>query len=176
MADPPKIAYKTTDPTILAAWKATAAQIRDAGSRAVDEAEAIGNNNGLMIQRSMDEERFVGLAPIDPASPPDGWRCVRNQFEPRIGKAGQGARKWLASVQLPNMREVLEALGLPKLTTFMYGFIGVPGLVLHNDAIYALYKGGPHDEPGEAWEQCRPSEFYAAQESAEEADIAADAA
>lgn len=169
MADVPKMAYKTTDPAIVAAWTTTAEKVRDAGNRAIGEAEQIGKNKGLMIQRSMDKENFTGLAPIDPADPPDGWRYVREQFEPRIGKAGEGARKWLASVQLPNLREVLEAHGLPKLTTFKYGFFGVPGLVCHGGAVYALYKGGPHDEPGPAWEQCRPSEFYAAQELADEA-------
>lgn len=173
MADVPKIAYRTTDPAIVAAWVATAEEIRDAGNRAIGEAERIGKNKGLMIQRSMDEEKFTGLAPLDPTDPPAGWRYVRNQFEPRLGKAGEGAREWLASVQLPNMREVLEAYGLPKLTTFKYGFFGVPGLVYYRDAVYALYKGGPHDEPGSAWKPCRPSEFYAAQENAEAAAEAA---
>lgn len=170
--DTPKVAYKTSDPAIVGAWKATADAIREAGKLAADAAEQIGKNKGLMIQRSMDEERFVGLAPIDPSDPPEGWRYVRSQFEPRRGKAGDAARAWLKSIQRPNMREVLAEHGLPKLTTMKYGFFGVPGLVLHNNTIYAIYKGGPSNEPGPAWELCRASEFYAAEE---DADAAAEA-
>ena len=169
MNDVPMLAFKTTNPEIVAAWKATAEQIREANKRAVREAEAIGKNNGLMIQRALGEEKFVGLSPLDPEDPPEGWRYVRGQFEPRRGKAGDAARQWLASVQRPDLRGILAGHGLPRMTTFRYGFMGVPGLVMHDAAVYAIYKGGPDSDVGPAWESCRPSEYYAAQEDAETA-------
>lgn len=168
-----RTAYKTSDPAIVAAWKATAEPIKETGNRAVSEAEAIGKNKGLMIQRSLDEQRFVGLAPIDPQDPPEGWRLVRGQFEPRRGRAGDDARAWLESVQMPSMRAVMNDHGLPKLV-FGNGRMATPGMFLHDDTIWASYSVAPaDDEVGPAWEKCRLSEYYAAQEAT---DAAADAA
>jgi len=168
-----RTAYKTSDPAIVAAWKTTAEQMKETGNRAVDEAEAIGKNKGLMIQRSIDEERFVGLAPVDPEDPPEGWRLVRGQFEPRRGKAGDDARAWLESVQMPSLRAVMDGHGLPKVI-FGNGRMATPGMFLHNETVWASYSVAPEEgEVGPLWEKCRLSEFYAAQESA---DIAADAA
>ena len=167
MTDTPKCAFKTTDPAVIAAWKQAAEQIRDIGNRAVDEAQAIGKNKGLMVQTSFGTQRFVGLSPIDPADPPQGWRHVRGQFEPRLGKAGDSARAWLESVQRPAMRKVMADYGLPEMTSTKYGFWAVPAMFLHGDAIYAMYKGEPEGMVGSNWEPIRPSEFYAAQEQAD---------
>lgn len=168
-----EVAFKATDQVVIAGWKATAQQIREIGNRAVDEAKSIGKNKGLMIQRSLDEERFVGLAPLDPTDPPEGWRLVRGQFEPRRGKAGDDARAWLESVQLPSLRAVMNHHGLPKVV-FGQGRMSTPGMFLHNDTVWASYSVPPaEDEVGPAWEKCRLSEFYAAQE---DANVAADAA
>lgn len=163
-----EVAYKTADPAIVAAWKSTAEQIRDIGNRAVDEAERIGKNKGLMIRRGLDEERFVGLAPIDPSDPPEGWRYVREQFEPRRGRAGEQAAAWLASVQLPSVREAMKAHGMPNIV-FKGGFMRTPGMFLHNDTIWVRWGDEPDaDEIGPAWQKCRLSEFYAAQEDSEQ--------
>lgn len=165
-------AYKSTDPAVVSTWKITADQRRQARNRAVEEAEQIGKNNGLMIQRSLDPEQFVGLSPIDPADPPEGWRHVRNQFEPRRGKAGDDARDWLKSVQLPSMRDAMAAHRLPQLV-FGGGHMGVPAMLLHDDAVWVLYTVAPDpDEVGPAWEPCRVSEFYAAQEASEAVNAA----
>lgn len=169
----PMVAVKTTDQATVAAWRTTVELARDIGNRAVEQAKRIGKNEGLMIRRGLYEQEFVGLAPVDPSDPPEGWKYVRGQFEPRRGRAGDDARAWLASVQPPSVRKVMADHGLPLVTTFEYGFMGVPGLVMHNDTVFALYKGGPESDVGPAWESCRPSEFYAAQE---DANAAADAA
>jgi hypothetical protein len=167
MPDIPMVAFKTTDPEIVAAWKTTVEQIREVSDRAIREAEEIGKNKGLMIQRGLTDETFIGLAPLDPSDPPEGWRYVREQFEPRRGKAGDDARAWLASIERPSMRRVMSKHGLPEVTTFKYGFMGRPGMVMHDDTVFAIYKGGPDGDVGPGWEPCRPSEFYAAQEDAE---------
>ena len=164
--DLPKVAYKTTDPTIVAAWKTTAEQAKDVSNRAVDEAEKIGKNKGLMVQRHLGDQEFVGLAPIDPADPPEGWRYVREQFEPRRGKAGDNARAWLASIQPPSLRKVMAGHGIPPVI-FGHGRMTTPGMVLHDDTVLVLFTFEPTEEIGPAWEKCRPSEFYAAQEDAE---------
>lgn len=160
-------AYKTADPDVVAAWNATVEQHRQASKAAIEGAEAIGKNKGLMVRRSIGEEEFVGLAPIDPSDPPEGWRYVRERFEPRRGAAGDGARAWLKSVQLPQLRDVMQDHGLPKIL-FKGGMMRTPGMFEHDGTIYALYSAEP-DDIGPAWEPCRLSEYYAAQEQSEKA-------
>lgn len=171
----PKTAFFTVEPEVVAAWMTTAEQIRDIQNRAVDAAEKIGKNKGLMIQQSFGAMRVVGLAPVDPKDPPAGWRYVRQQFEPRRGKAGEAAASWLASVQPPSMRDVMKAHGLPRHCSFKYGFFGTPAMFQHEGAIWALYKGEPDGEASAAWTECKPSQFYAAQEAQQEAEKAAEA-
>lgn len=164
-----EIAFKTTDPEIVAAWKRVVETRSAAVARALAEAESIGKNKGFMVQRSLGDEEFTGLAPIDPEDPPEGWRFVRNQFEPRRGKAGDDARAWLKSVQLPNLRNVMHEHGMPKVV-FANHRMMTPGLLLHNDTIWANFSQDIGDrEVGPAWERCRLSEYYAAQEAADEA-------
>jgi hypothetical protein len=174
MTDTPKCAFKTTDPAVVADWEATAQQIRDIGNRAVDEPKAIGKNKGLMIQRGIGDESFVGLAPEDPDDVPEGWRLVRGQLEPRRGRPGEQARAWLDSVQLPSMRKAMEAHGMPQLT-FGGGRMRVPAMFMYDGAVWVLHGIEPDGEVGPAWERIRISEFYAAQEDAESAPDKAEA-
>lgn len=161
-----EIAYKTTNPEIVDAYRTTAEQARDVSNRAVTEAKQIGKNKGLMARRSLGDTEFVGLAPIDDTDPPEGWRYVRGQFEPRRGKAGEDARAWLKSVQPPSVRDAMNEFGLPRVV-FGNGRMGTPGMVLHDDTVWALFTVDPGDEIGPAWEKCRLSEYYAAQEDVE---------
>lgn len=158
--------YKTATPEVIAAWTAAVEQHRETASRATTGAEKIGKNNGLMIQRSIGEEEFVGLAPIDPTDPPEGWRYVRERFEPRRGKAGDEAREWLKSVQLPQLRNIMDDHGLPKIL-FKGGRMRTPGMFMHDGAIYAIYGAEP-DNIGPAWERIPLSEYYTAQEQSEQ--------
>ena len=166
-----EFAYKNTDLAALAAWNTAVEQHREASRNALDGAERIGKNKGLMVQRSIGEEEFVGLAPIDPADPPEGWRYVRNRFEPRRGKAGDNARAWLKSVQLPQLRDIMQQHGLPKIL-FKGGMMRTPGMFMHDGVIYASYTAEP-DDIGPAWERIPLSEYYAAQEQADSTKAAA---
>lgn len=161
-------AYKNTSPDTIAAWHTAAQQHRDASDRAITGAEAIGKNKGLMVQRSIGEQEFVGLAPIDPTDPPEGWRYVRDRFEPRRGKAGDEARAWLKSVQLPQLRDVMQRHGLPKIL-FKDGMMRTPAMFEHGGAVYALYSAEPDEKDGLTadWQRIPLSEFYAAQEQAD---------
>jgi hypothetical protein len=170
--DRPQAAYRTTNPAVLAAWMSTAEKIRDISNRSVDEAKAIGKNKGLMVQRSFGDERFVGLAPLNPKDPPAGWRYVREQLEPRRGKPGEEATAWLAGIQVPSMRDAMKAHGLPRHCSLKYGFFGVPGMFQHDGVIWVIYSGEPEGEPGPAWEKVRPSEYLAAQERMQESEAA----
>lgn len=169
MNDTPKVAYKTTDPTIVAAFTDTAEQVRDIQNRAVAEAEKIGGNNGLMVSRAFGDLKVIGLAVGDPANPPEGWRYVRERFEPRRGKPGEQARAWLDSIQPPSVRDVMAQHGLPRNCSLKFGFFGSPGIFMHAGAVYAIYKGGPDGGVGPSWVSIRPSEYYAAQEQYEDA-------
>ncbi|GGN39705.1 hypothetical protein FHR83_006659 [Actinoplanes campanulatus] len=164
-------AYRNTDPDAIAAWHTTAQRHREASNQALTGAKAIGKNKGLMAQRSIGEQEFVGLAPIDPTDPPEGWRYVRDRFEPRRGKAGDDARAWLKSVQLPDLRDVMQQHGLPKIL-FKGGMMRAPAMFEHDGAVYALYSAQP-DDIGPLWEPIRLSEFYAAQEASDETSRAA---
>jgi hypothetical protein len=166
-------AFSTSDPAIVAAFRETVAGGTAAMDRAVADAKTVGKNKGLMVTRSVFAGiQIVGLAPDDPTDPPDGWRAVRGQLEPRRGKPGDGARQWLAAHQPPDLRGVLEKHGLPRHTRMdLEGSdraMRTPRIFEHDGNVWALYRGAPEGDC--TWTPRKISEFHAAQEAFEEAD------
>lgn len=156
-----QLVYSTDNPTIVAAWRQSQADFEASRLKTNAEAAAFGKNKGVLVQRSLGRLRVIGLAPDDPQDPPDGWRYVREQLEPRRGKPGEAARQWLADAQPPTFRDRLEQeYGLPM----HYGFLGTPGMFEQGGEVWVIYGGEPDGEVGPLWHQRKLSEFYAAKE------------
>lgn len=163
-----QLVFSTDDPETVAAWRNVQAEFNASREKTWAEAEKIGKNKGPLVRRSAGDLDVVGLAADDPQDPPAGWRYVREQLEPRRGKPGDEARRWLASVQPPNPRNVMDRHGLPK----YFGFLGTPGIFEHDGVVWAVYGGKPDGEVGGQWRPRKLSEFYAAKESYEAAEAA----
>lgn len=174
-------AYSTDDPAVVAAFTAAIQARCDFSQRVVDDAETLGKNKGVLRMGGVFGRcETVGLAPDDPNDPPEGWTYIRSRdrLEPRRGKAGDAARRWLADHQPPDDadgRTAMEAHGLPRHTGLDRGFstgrISTPRIFHHDGTVWALYSGKPDGEC--TWAPRRLSEYYAAQEAFEASEQAA---
>lgn len=183
-------AYSTTDPEIIAAYRAADGELRDFSARVCEAARQLGKNKGVLRQggRMLGHSVVAGLVPDDPADPPEGWRYVksRRRLEPRRGPAGEPAEAWLIQHQAPkiDIRGMLDAqYGLPRYSSSPGSDpdsrrVGCPGILFHDGTLWAAYDGHPCGdlfgfrdlrEPDERWTLRRPSEFYAAREAYEAA-------
>lgn len=174
-------AYSTDKPEVVAAYRETKAEMREFGQRMRADCEALGGNSGGLLDRGIwgSPDRIVGLMPDGSGTIPDGWRMVRGRLEPRRGKPGEGARRWLAAHQPPDVRHTLTAHGLPRHSTVPGGpgmsyRLFSPALFELDGTLWVCYDGEPGDGlmSGEAldesvWTPRRLSEFYAAREEVE---------
>ncbi|MDM4721122.1 hypothetical protein QTQ03_16515 [Micromonospora sp. WMMA1363] len=165
--------YSTTDPTIVTAYRATAAAFAEVGRRAREDAAALGNNTGpLIVNSRVSAPEVVGLATDTPDAPPAGWRYSKTDehLVPRRGKPGEAARQWLADHQPPDMRAVMELHGLPRTAKpgddFRW-FLATPGLFEHDGTVWAMYLNEPDGDC--RWERRKVSEWHAAREAMEAA-------
>jgi hypothetical protein len=123
-------------------------------------------------------DELVALEPDGSGETPDGWRIVRNRIEPRRGKAGDTARRWLADRQPPDLRHTLTKHGLPRHASVATGSGGfrllAPTLFEHDGTLWACYDGEPghgYFDNGQTctWSPRKLSEFHAAREAHEDA-------
>ena len=168
-------AYSTDDPAAVAAFKAATDALADCQRRARESTEELGKNNGPLIYRHpLFGLEVVGLAALDPADPPQGWRYLktREYLVPRRGAAGDAARKWLADHQPPNLRAIMADHGLPRCSKSdpdsMSYRIMAPKVFEYQGTVWALYRGVIDGEC--SWTPRKLSEFHAAREAAEEAE------
>lgn len=161
-----QIVYSTDDPATVAGFRQSQEDFEAARLKVIADARALGKNKGVLIRRSLGRVEVVGLAVDDPKDPPAGWRYVREQLEPRLGKPGEAARQWLAAAQPPSFRDVMEqTYQLPM----HFGFFGSPGVFEQGGEVWVVYGGEPSGEVGPLWRRRKLSEFYAAKERLQDA-------
>lgn len=166
MSTSDQLVYSTDDPATVAGFRQSQVDFEVARLKAIADAAALGKNKGVLVRRSLGRVEIVGLAADDPKNPPAGWRYVREQLEPRLGKPGKGARQWLTGAQPPSFRDVMEQkYQLPM----HFGFLGSPGVFEQDGEVWAIYGGEPNGEVGPVWRRRKLSEFYAAKERLEAA-------
>lgn len=177
---PEQYAYSTDKPEVLAAYHLVRREMREFGQRMRADCEALGGNSGGLLNRGVwgSPDRIVGLMPDGSGTVPDGWRMVRERLEPRRGKPGEAARRWLADHQPPDVRHTLTGHGLPRhssVPTKAMTYQLIPPVLFELDGtLWVCYEGKPGDElmSGETldesiWTPRRLSEFHAAREEAE---------
>lgn len=180
-------AFSTDNPAALAAWHDSRAARRVFTERITADTVALGGNKGALVRSGIwgSRDELVGLAPDGSGVIPDGWRIVRDRLEPRRGKAGAGAREWLAAHQPPDVRHALVEHGLPRHSTLSDRDSGSfrlssPALFEHDGALWACYEGKPGDHVRSDGTECtwtprKLSEFHAAREAVEAAQVDAEA-
>jgi hypothetical protein len=177
-------AYSTDEPEILAAFREAAAAMADYLPRLREEIATIGGAKNPLVFSGMwgSPDELVALEPDGSGVIPDGWRMVRSRLEPRRGGPGEGARKWLADHQPPDIRHTLAAHGLPRhayLSSPSGGFRLIPPVLFeHDGSLWACYDGEPgrgylDDGKPCTWTPRRLSEFHAAKEAREAEKIGA---
>lgn len=166
--------YSTSDPETVATYHRVLTELGEFGERTRAACEAVGGNKGPLVNRGMwgRPDEIVALEPDGSGEIPDGWRMVRGRLEPRRGKAGDGARQWLAAHQPPDLRHALVAHGLPRHATVPGGDglrlrLVAPVLFEMDGTLWAGYAGKPGDsflDKGDActWTPRKLSEFYTA--------------
>lgn len=171
-------AYSTGRPEVVAAWRDASEARQEFGRRLAADCEALGGNTGALLNRGVwgSPDRIVALEPDGSGTIPDGWRMVRRQLEPRRGKPGEAARRWLADHQPPDARHTLTGHGLPRHSTMPGGpamtyRLVSPVLFELDGTLWACFEGKPGDAlmTGDAvdesiWAPRRLSEFHAARE------------
>jgi hypothetical protein len=182
MAD--QYAYSTDDPETVAAYRQALADRNATGKRIRDDVLALGAGPRVMARGGSfpgDRQKVVGIEQQGDHVP-DGWRVVRGNLEPRRGKPGDAARKWLEDHQPVDVRHVMEAHGLPRACwipsrkgDFSYRIVK-PELFEHEGTLWACYESEPgksgsgFDDDACTWTPRKLSEFHAAREAVEAAD------
>jgi hypothetical protein len=166
MSSSEQIVYSTDDPATVAGFRQSQVDFEAARLKALADAASFGKNKGVLVRRSLGRIEIIGLAADDPKDPPTGWRYVREQLEPRLGKPGESARQWLAAAQPPSLRDVMEQrYELPM----HFGFLGTPGVFEQGGEVWVIYGGEPDGEVGPLWRRRKLSEFHAAKERLQDA-------
>jgi hypothetical protein len=177
-------AYSTDNPEAVAAFRQTRADLISFKDRVRAACAELGGNNGPLVRQGIwgSPDEIVGLDPDDSGTIPEGWRIVRGRLEPRRGKPGDGARKWLAEHQPPDMRHAMVGHGLPRHSqtpSNTGGFrLSAPALFEHDGVLWACYSGKPGEgviDDGQActWTPRKLSEFHAAREAVKAAKAVA---
>lgn len=182
-------AYSTDNPEAVAAYRQARAEQKEAGKRIAADVAALGAGPRVFVRTSGFSSIPSELTAIEQKGDhiPEGWRVVRGNLEPRRGKPGEGARKWLADHQPVDVRHVMEAHGLPRTSWIPRGNglgyrIVSPALFEHDGTLWASYEGEPgttdcgFDTDKCTWTPRKLSEFHAAREAAEDAEANAKAA
>lgn len=180
-----EVAYRTTDPAILAAYRQACAEVKTQGKKIRDALAALGVGPKIYVRSSGfsgDRMRLTELVPVDGAVP-EGWRLMKRsgRLEPRRGKPGEAAREWLAEHQPVDVRHIMEQHGLPRSAWipgdgFNYRIIQ-PQFFEHDGAMWARFAAEPgtsesgFDSKPCTWDRCKLSEFYAAHEAHQAAEV-----
>jgi hypothetical protein len=182
-------AYSTDNPATVTAYLQAVADRNAMGKSIHDDVLALGAGRRVMMRGGSfagDRQKIVAIEQQGDHVP-DGWRVVRGNLEPRRGKPGDIARRWLEDHQPIDVRHVMEGHGLPRAVwvprsdgSFSYRIVK-PELFDHDGTLWACYEGEPgksdsgFDTEPCTWEARKLSEFYAAKEARETAKATADA-
>ena len=182
-------AYSTSDPTIIAAYRQAVADRTAAGKRIAADLTELGAGPRVYVRNSGFTGTTARVTAVEQSGDhiPDGWRVVGGNLEPRRGKPGEQARKWLDDHQPVDVRAALEGHGLPRACWIPDDRSGgyrivQPVLFEHDGTLWACYRAEPgrsgsgFDDRPCTWERRKLSEFHAARESAEAAEAAGVAA
>lgn len=177
-----EFAYSTDDPATVAAYRQALADRNEFAARIRADVEQLGAGPRVYLTSSGFPDSPDRITAVEQRGDhvPDGWRVVRGHLEPRRGKAGDGARRWLADHQPVDVRHVMEQHGLPRAAWVPrdreFGWsIVTPKLFLHDGTLWACYAAEPgtggsgFDDDRCTWTPRRLSEFHAAWEAFEEA-------
>lgn len=177
---PEQHAYSTDSPEIVAAFRDTADAMRSYLPTLREAIAAIPGAKNPLVRGGFwgSSDELVALEADGSGDVPDGWRIVRGRLEPRRGKPGDDARKWLAAHQPPDVRHTLVDFGLPRHASIpaeggRFRLVA-PDLFEHDGTLWACYDGEPghgvlDDGKSCTWTPRPLSEFYAAQETHEAA-------
>lgn len=178
-------AYRTSDVEIVNEYRTAVACSKARGKKIAAALAELGVGPEIYVKFSGfpgDRMRFTEVVPVGDYVP-DGWRLMKStgRLEPRRGKPGEAARQWLADHQPIDVRNVMEARGLPRAAWipgdgFNYRIVS-PSFFERDGVLWARYAAEPgtsgsgFDTQPCTWEACKLSEFYAAYEAhqAEEA-------
>jgi hypothetical protein len=180
-------AYSTDNPEAVAAFRQTGTDMSTFLTRLRADIAALPGVANPLVYRGVWglRDELVALEPDGSGVVPDGWRLVRGRFEPRRGKPGDAARKWLADHQPPDVRHTLTQHGLPRHVSIATGAGGFrmvsPMLFEHDGVLWACFSAEPSkgffgDEDPCTWTPRKLSEFHAAREAVEAAKSEAVAA
>lgn len=177
---PEQYAYSTDNPETVAVYRQAIADRIAMGKRLKEDAVALGAGPGAYLRSSgfgIDPDQITGLEQAGDHIP-GGWRLVRGRLEPRRGKPGDTARRWLTERQPVDVRHVMQSHGLPRCAwkprEREFGWALCPPVLFeHEGMLWALYEAEPgtsesgFDEQRCTWTPRKLSEFYAAREAVE---------
>lgn len=184
-------AYSTGDPAALTAYREAVEQHRTFGKKIAAALEALGCGPRVYLRQGLvsgDRQRVTALEPKGDHVP-EGWRLMKSSgmLEPRRGKPGEPARRWLAEHQPTDVRHVMEAHGLPRSCwlpgsrDFSYR-ISAPTLFEHEETLWAMFDAEPgasgsgFDDQKCTWTPRKLSEYHTAREAHEAVQTTAEVA
>lgn len=176
-------AYSTDKPEVVEAYRRAVEKRNAFGKWMRAELDTLGAGPRVFVRSSGMSGDKQQVTAIEQSGDyvPEGWRMVRGNLEPRRGKPGEVARRWLADHQPVDVRHVMEVYGLPRscwipATTGSFSFrIVTPELFEHDGTLWACYDAEPgssdsgFDDRPCTWTPRKLSEFYAAREAFEAA-------
>ncbi|PZG12451.1 hypothetical protein C1I95_25725 [Micromonospora craterilacus] len=176
-------AYSTADPAIVAAYRRAVAARKAAFDRLSADLKTLGAGPRVKAYAGTFPGSADTITAIEQQGDhiPDGWRLVRGNLEPRRGKPGEDARRWLADHQPVDVRHAMESHGLPRAAWIPRGSdlgyrVVAPRLFEHDGTLWALYDAEPgtveFDSGKCSWTPRKLSEFHAADEAREDAAAA----
>jgi hypothetical protein len=181
-------AYSTDNPAAVAAYRQALTERNAYTARIRPDLEALGAGPSVYFRSSGFPGSPDRVSAIEHRGDhvPDGWRLVRGSLEPRRGKPGEDARRWLAAHQPVDVRHVMESHGLPRASWLPrereFGWqIVSPYLFEYDGTLWACYASEPgttdsgFDRQRCTWTRRKLSEFHAAREAMEAATAAAGA-
>lgn len=176
-------AYSTDAPDVVAAYRQAIADRAATGKRIFAAVDALGAGPRVFVRSSGFPGDRAQLTAVEQRGDhiPEGWRVVRGNLEPRLGKAGAAAREWIAKHQPVDVRHVMESHGLPRASWVPrdkeFGWTIVTSkLFEHDGTLWTCYEGEPgtggsgFDTPC-TWTPRKLSEFYAAWEAYEASQV-----
>lgn len=174
-----RTAYRSTHPTVLAAWRATQEQADEIVRQRKALLDELGFTGRPVLVHG---QRIIGVGHLDEHGPvPDGWRRDRDTADVIVPDRRRAAGKALAArldaLTMPDPRRDLPSCGMPEAASSApRGRMYWPGMQLLGDAVYVTWGCDPErvEENGQVdpavWERVRLSEYYAAVEATEAAE------
>lgn len=179
-----QFAYSTDNPEAVAVYRAAKDDHAGFAAKLRADVEALGAGPKVYVRNGFGGPNEVTALEQKGDYIPEGWRVVRGNLEPRRGKPGDAARKWLAGHQPTDVRHVLTKHGLPRNVWVPSPSQGnyrvcAPEIFEHQGVLWALYEAEPgaglgFDDSPCTWTPRKLSEFHAAFEAFQESIAAAE--